>query len=76
MDHPDDYQYWETGVEENPGIFRSKKSFKWELSCYRDEWRKHGVIVETGAGEQRKRVLVSRSRYIDYFRQRTKARAV
>jgi hypothetical protein len=75
VDHPDDWKFWKIAVEENPDIFRTEKSFKYELSQFRDEWREHGVIVETGCGEQRKRVLVSRSRYIDFYRQRTRQRA-
>ncbi len=75
MDHPDDYKYWKIAVRENLDIFRTEKTFKYELSCYRDAWREAGVIIETGCGEQRKRVLLSRSRYIDFWRQRTKQRA-
>lgn len=75
MEHPDDYKFWKIAVQENLDLFRSEKSFKYELSEYRDAWRHAGVIIETGCGEQRKRVLLSRSRYVDFFRQRTRQSA-
>ena len=70
---PDDYAYFKTCVSNNPDIFLSEKSFKYELSCYRNAWREAGVIIETGTGELRRRVLLSRSRYINFWRQRTRA---
>ena len=72
MDHSHDYQYWKQALAQNPAIFSTEKSFKHELACYRDDWRAYGVIVETGTGELRKRVLLSPSRYIDFYRDKAK----
>lgn len=72
---PDDFKYWKTCVSENLDIFRSEASFKYELYCFRDAWREAGVIIETGNGEQRRRVLASRSRYINFWRQQARATA-
>ena len=67
-----DYCYWKICVEEYPQIFGTTGAFRYELSVNRDEWRENGVILEKGSGLERKRVLVSPSRYIEFLRQRTK----
>ena len=66
----EDYLYYVEAASQHSDVWKNSRALKWDISQNREEWLKSGVIVEGGSGQERKRVLLSWTRYIQYLRKK------